>query len=317
MSDNMDSVTELFVSCERNHLNALDAKISWKDAQWKLGAWVPHRGKSDIIVFSTLPGGLKERGYKAPSQGPLPERFQEVAKAIIVFLQRSRNLGFSMVYAYSIALRRLYNALYERKALEIKHATRADFERVVQFLQESEYKNLYDAVAQLKVIADTLDLKKLTIQPINFEHTIKPIESRHEFISLNDTDRAVKQRKRDEKLPSREAMEAFAICTNSPLSDGEEILLRVIDLLIVTGQRGNEVAIIPVDCWVERPTKNAAGEFVKDASENAIVECGIRYFAEKQFQSRVHWLASADVPLARRAIKRLLELTKDARKVAK
>ena len=111
-------------------------------------------------------------------------------------------------------------------------------------------------------------------------------------------------------------MEAYALCTNHPLNDSEEILLRVIDLLIATGQRGNEVAVIPYDCWVERAIRGATSEIVVDSHGQPLMECGIRYFAEKQFQSRVHWLAVSDVPLARRAVNRLKALTKEQREVA-
>lgn len=124
--------------------------------------------------------------------------------------------------------------------------TRGDFDRVVEFLRHSGYKNLYDAISHLQVVADTIDSLQLTEIAIHFEHDAKPEKRRHDYISLHDPDRDVKQRKSDEKLPSREAMEAYALCSNNPLSDSEEILLRVIDLLIATGQRGNEVAVIPL-----------------------------------------------------------------------
>ncbi|MFJ7789296.1 hypothetical protein [Pseudomonas sp. NPDC096925] len=222
-----------------------------------------------------------------------------------------------MVAAYNIAVRRLYNPLFERGAYDPTHLTRADFERVVEFLRESGYKNLYDATSHLKVIADTIDKLQLTEIAIHFEHDARLEKRRHDYISLHDTDRAVKQRKSDERLPSREAMEAYALCTNNPVSEGEEILLRVIDLLIVTGQRGNEVSVIPYDCWVERPIKGELGELVLDAYGKPIAEYGIRYFAEKQFQSRVHWLAASDVHLAKRAVERLKALTIEQREVSK
>ncbi|ETV37105.1 hypothetical protein Q048_00014 [Pseudomonas aeruginosa BWHPSA043] len=232
-------------------------------------------------------------------------------------LQRTRGLKFSMVAAYNIATRRLYNSLYERGEADPLRLMRSDFDRVVGFLRASSYKNLYDAISHLKVIADTIDKFQITEIAIHFEHDVRPEKARHCYISLYDPDREVKQRKSDEKLPSREAMEAYALCTNHPLSDSEEILLRVIDLLIATGQRGNEVTVLPYDCWIERPIKDTAGELVLDIHGKPLIECGIRYFAEKQFQSRVHWLAESDVPLAKRAIERLIALTKEQRTIAK
>lgn len=284
---------------------------------WPVEHWLPQRLKQPTITFETHRQSLEKYGYSVPPKAGLPLGFQDFCKALIVYLQRTRSLKFSMVAAYNIAIRRLYNPLFERGVSDPTQLTRGDFYRVVGFLRESGYKNLYDAISHLQVIADTIDNLQLTEIAIHFEHDAKPEKRRHDYISLHDPDRAVKQRKSDDKLPSREAMEAYALCSNHPRSEGEEILLRVIDLLIATGQRGNEVAVIPYDCWVERPIKGTAGKVVVDANGKPIVECGIRYFAEKQFQSRVHWFAESDVPLARRAVERLKMLTQEQREIAR
>jgi len=278
---------------------------------------LPQRNIQNALTFETHRQALEKTGYLAPPKGPLPFAFQDFCKALIVYLQRTRSLKFSMVAAYNIAVRRLYNPLFERGVSDPTQLTRSDFDRVVGFLCDSGYKNLYDAISHLQVIAEMIDNLQLTEIAIHFEHAAKPEKRRHDYISLHDPDRAVKQRKSDERLPSREAMEAYAVCSNNPLSDGEEILLRVIDLLIATGQRGNEVAVIPYDCWVERPIKGTTGEVVVDANGKPLVECGIRYFAEKEFQSRVHWFAESDVPLARRAVERLKMLTQEQREIAR
>ncbi|HCD9064376.1 hypothetical protein GHU82_26185 [Pseudomonas aeruginosa] len=307
---------EAFVRQERAIFRTLPVETPWESAQWSVGKWLPQRLKQQTITFETHRQSLEQTGYPAPPKAPLPPDFQDFCKAIVVHLQRTRGLKFSMVTAYNIAVRRLYNPLFERRETDPARLTRGDFDRVVNFLRESGYKNFYNAISHLKVIADTMDKLKITEIAIHFEHEARPEKARHDYISLHDPDRAVKQRKSDDKLPSREAMEAYALCTNHPLSDSEEILLRVIDLLIATGQRGNEVAVIPYDCWVERPIKGATGEVVTDAHGKPLVECGLRYFAEKHFQSRVHWLAESDVPLARRAVERLKILTQEQREIA-
>ncbi|MBV7510109.1 hypothetical protein LOY39_12510 [Pseudomonas rhodesiae] len=306
-----------FITQEQAIFQSLPISTPWASPVWGVGSWLPQRDNQHALTFETHRQALEKTGYPAPPKGPLPCTFQDFSKALIVYLQRTRNLKFSMVAAYNIAVRRLYNPLFERRVPDPTQLTRGDFDRVVAFLRDSGYKNLYDAISHLQVIADTIDNLQLTEIAIHFEHDAKPEKRRHDYISLHDPDRAVKQRKSDEKLPSREAMEAYALCSNHPLTEGEEILLRVIDLLIATGQRGNEVAVIPYDCWVERPIKGTAGKVVVDANGKPIVECGIRYFAEKQFQSRVHWFAESDVPLARRAVERLKMLTQEQRELAR
>lgn len=308
---------EGFITQEQAIFQSLPISTSWASSVWDVGSWLPQRDNQHALTFETHRQALEKTGYPAPPKGPLPFTFQDFSKALIVYLQRTRSLKFSMVAAYNIAVRRLYNPLFERGVSDPTQLTRGDFDRVVGFLRESGYKNLYDAISHLQVIADAIDSLQLTEIAIHFEHDAKPEKRRHDYISLHDPDRAVRQRKSDDRLPSREAMEAYALCSNHPISEGEEILLRVIDLLIATGQRGNEVTVIPYDCWVERPIKGTAGKVVVDANGKPIVECGIRYFAEKQFQSRVHWFAESDVPLARRAVERLRMLTQEQRELAR
>jgi hypothetical protein len=308
---------EGFITQEQAFFQSLPISTPWASPVWDVGSWLPQRDNQHALTFETHRQALEKTGYPAPPKGPLPFTFQDFSKALIVYLQRTRNLKFSMAAAYNIAVRRLYNPLFERGVSDPTLLTRGDFDRVVGFLRDSGYKNLYDAISHLQVVADTIDNLQLTETAIHFEHDAKPEKRRHDYISLHDPDRAVRQRKSDDRLPSREAMEAYAFCSNHPISEGEEILLRVIDLLIATGQRGNEVTVIPYDCWVERPIKGTAGKVVVDANGKPIVECGIRYFAEKQFQSRVHWFAESDVPLARRAVERLKVLTQEQRELAR
>lgn len=307
---------EGFINQQQIFFQSLPITTPWESPLWAVERWLPQRQKQQTITFETHRQSLEQNGYPVPPKAALPLDFQDFCKALIVYLQRTRSLKFSMVAAYNIAIRRLYNPLFERCVSDPTKLTRGDFDRVVGFLRESGYKNLYDAISHLQVIADTIDKLQLAEIAIHFGHDAKPEKPRHDYISLHDPDRAVKQRKFDQRLPSQEAMEAYALCTNNPLSEGEEILLRVIDLLIATGLRGNEVAVIPYDCWVERPIKGTTGDVVADANGKPLVECGIRYFAEKQFQSRVHWLAESDIPLARRAVERLKTLTIDQRNMA-
>ncbi|WP_082432324.1 hypothetical protein [Pseudomonas sp. NBRC 111124] len=308
---------ESFIKQEQAIFRLLPISTPWSEAFWRVENWLPQRDPNKhTLTFETHRQLLEKTGYPAPSKGPLPFVYQEFSKALIVYLQRTRNLRFSMVVAYNIAVRRLYNPMFERGVFDPTLLTRGDFDRVIVFLRESGYKNIYDAISHLQVIADTIDSLQLTGMAIHFEHDARPEKRRHDYISLHDPDRAVKERKSNDRLPSREAMEAYALCSNNPFSEGEEILLRVIDLLIATGQRGNEIAVIPYDCWVERQIKATTGELTVDINGNPLVECGIRYFAEKHFQSRVHWLAEGDVPLARRAVERLKALTIEQREIA-
>ncbi|MBM5570742.1 MULTISPECIES: hypothetical protein [Deefgea] len=306
-----------FINNERIYFSGLRLGINWSDVEWNTKDWLPHRGKHQPLIFKPHTSISKIYNPQKALPEILPQPFQDFCKAMLVYLQRTRTLKFAMVHAYSIALRRLYNLLYLREQSSPLSLKCNDFESILRQMQDDGYKNISDAATHFKVIADSIDRKQLLPVSIGFEHSYKAVSTRHGYSTIHDSDAMEKFRRQDEKLPSREALEAYALCTNSPISDGEEILLRVIDLLIATGQRGNEISVLPLDCWVERPIKNSEGDIILDANGNVVIECGIRYYAEKQFQSRIHWFASQDIPFARRAVERLIVLTKDARAIAK
>jgi hypothetical protein len=143
---------------------------------------LPHRHHQHTLTFDAHRQSLEKNGYLAPPRGPLPPAFQDFCKSIIVHLQRIRDLKLGMVTAYNIATRRLYNPLFERNIADPTQLTRGDFERVVQFLRESGYKNVYDVICHLQVIADTMDKLKLTEISIHFENTTKPERTTHDYI---------------------------------------------------------------------------------------------------------------------------------------
>ena len=174
-----------FVTREQALFHSLPISTPWASSLWGVGGWLPQRGKQNTLTFETHRQALEKAGYPSPAKGPLPLVFQDFNKALIVYLQRTRSLKFSMVAAYNIAVRRLYNPLFERRVSDPTQLTRGDFDRVVEFLRVSGYKNLYDAISHLQVIADTIDKLQLTDTAIHFIHDAKPEKSRHEYISLN------------------------------------------------------------------------------------------------------------------------------------
>jgi hypothetical protein len=309
MAKHYETNLSSFIEEERKFLDSIKAIDNWDVPDWGTINWLPHRGTMHTLAFTQWVPGKKRTD-------PLPPDFSEFCKALIVYIQRTKKTGFMAINKYLTACKRLYSVMKERSETSPTQLTRWHFERCVELLIESNYKNLYDAAISLQLIASIIDLKGLTQTRIEFKHTIKISSSRHDYIPLSDLG-SDDVRKNDEKLPSYESLKAYAICTNNPTSDQEEIILRTIDLLIVMGQRINEVTLLPYDCWVEQPILSKKGAQVKDGHGNVIIKTGIRYYAEKKFESRVHWLADQDIPFARRAVQRLKILTEPIRKVAK
>ncbi|MBL7760871.1 MAG: hypothetical protein JNK08_09260 [Sediminibacterium sp.] len=308
-----------FINEERAYFNSLKTGINWDDNKWNVQNWLFHRGSDFALLFNTLsPSQIKISATSSPlpSKRPLPYPMSGFVKAMAVYAQRTRGVGYIAVRNYINECRRIFIFMHDRSEVSPTQLTRWHFEKTIDFLKESGYKNMYDASANLKIIADLIDKKKLTPFLIDFNPGITPARSYHDYKSVKDIEDDTVLAGGD-KMPSYEAMQAYALCTNNPINENEEILLRTIDLLIAMGQRGNEVALIPYDCWVERKIKDKKGNFVKDKHGVDIKKVGIRYYAEKKFTSRVHWFAEQDIQFAKRAVDRLIVLTKDVRKTAK
>ena len=161
---------ESFIAQEKAIFRSLPISTPWAESFWGIGNWLPQRDvNKHALTFETHRQALEKTGYPAPPKGPLPFAFQDFSKALIVYLQRTRSLKFSMVAAYNIAVRRLYNTLFERGVSDPTLLTRGDFDRVVGFLRESGYKNIYDAISHLQVIANTIDNLQLTEFAIHFD----------------------------------------------------------------------------------------------------------------------------------------------------
>lgn len=316
MGSNVEQNLLNFIDEEKKYFQSLNTGINWEDEKWDVSNWLFHRGVKFQILFTTINRIINDAPpyIKFPEKGALPLPYSDFTKACAVYLQRTKGSGIMAIRNYANECRRIHLFMYAKNETKPSQLTRWHFEMAIEFLKDIKYKNLYDTAANLQVIAEIIDKKHLTEKRIDFKHGLI---AEHKFYKVpNDyTDDEI--RKTEEKLPSYEALEAYAICTNSPINDHEEILLRTIDLLIVMGQRGNEVALIPFDCWIEKEDVNSKGDVKIDANGNRILSIGIKYYAEKQFQSRIHWLASQDVPFARRAVERLKILTEEVRKVAK
>jgi hypothetical protein len=307
-----------FIFDEKAYFESLSTGIIWENSKWDANDWLFHRGGDSSLLFTALSSTQIKSvpaGVTIPPKGPLEAPYSDFVKALAVFVHRTKNIGFMAVRNYINECRRIHIFMHARQENCPTRLTRWHFENVIDFLNNAGYKNLYDTSANLKVISEVIDKKQLTPYPIGFT-AVKSQRSYFNYKTQNDhiddNDRAG-----EEKIPSYEAMQAYALCTNNPINDNEEILIRTIDLLIAMGQRGNEVALIPFDCWVENTEKDKSGNPVLDGHGQPIIKKGIRYYAEKDFLSRVHWLADQDILFAERAIGRLKILTINIRAVAK
>lgn len=305
-----------FIEEERKLFKIQVENIVWDDITWNIENWLFHRGTNKLFSFKSQKRFSKElpNYYLKTDGSPLPYPYIDFVKSCISYLKRTKNQKYASLNAYLNEFKRLYVIMHMRGEKSPEKLTRWHFEEVINYLKTIKYKNLYDSATNLKVISNILDSKRITDHPINFIHNIIPVNN---YYSKKEITRTDVDYRNEDKLPSYEALKAYAECTNVPINPNEEILLRAIDLLIATGMRVNEVAFIPYDCWVEKKKLDENGKPIKDANGRIIKYYGLRYYAEKKFQDRIHWLASQDVDFTRRAVFRLKDLTYEVRKTAR
>jgi hypothetical protein len=316
-TENSGQRLQAFIAQERDYFTALRVPVRWEASRWDVSSWLFHRGGDKYLTFYVRPNGIADQPLILPKKMPLPLEFADFCKAMAVFFQRTRGLGYAAVRVYVDDCRRLYNLAHVRKETSPTYLTAWHFEETLRQLDASDYSGIYDTATRLQAVASIIDRYRLTINPVQFIHDVEPTSRYLRYVSFTDPEREEKLRRDDAKLPSAASLEAYAVCTNNPRNGNEEVLLRTIDLLIAMGQRGNEVSCIPVNCWIEKQSKDESGRLVTDTAGTPIVDVGIRYYPLKHFETRIHWFADQDVPLARRAVERLLVLTADARAVAR
>jgi hypothetical protein len=301
-----------FIATERKICESAFPEINWDADTWPILKIDPsYRAIPFDLVFAINSQPIGGRKVEQPQKKThLPSPYREFCKALVVYLKRSTGVKARALYAYLNEAKRLYNVMYFRGETSPADLKNYHFQYLHNYLAEIGYVQLYDATTNLSKISEIIDTLAISMTGTAYKTNEKPKRQHHKA--------KYKGEEPDKKEFSREAVEAYAVITNNPVSEGEEILLRTLDLLFAMGQRANEVTHIPLDCWVERIEKDSQGQLIKiPKTGETIKSYGVRYYAEKKAKDRVHWFADQDVPFARRAVERLKKLTEASRAVAK
>jgi hypothetical protein len=301
-----------FIATERNFCKVIFPELDWDADAWSILKLDPsYRAIPFDLVFTVNSQPIEGRKIEQPKKKtPLPSPYREFCKALVVYLKRSSGIKARAIYAYLNEAKRLYNVMYFRGETSPTQLKNYHFQYMHDYLAEIGYVQMYDATINLSKISTIVDSMGISVSGTSFKTREKPKRQHFNIKYMGE--------KPNGKVFSQEAVEAYAVATNNPLSEGEEILLRTLDLLFAMGQRANEVTHIPLNCWVERSEKDSQGRLVRiPKTDDVIKTYGIRYYAEKMSKDRVHWFADQDAPFARQAVERLKILTKDSRAVAK
>lgn len=170
-------------------------------------------------------------------------------------------------------------------------------DEITDFIKNKYSVNYMCAVnSELKKIVSFLTENHFTYKYIGgWKSSIK--DNRNYFKSNDE---------QNKKLPTEDVMYIFADIFKQDLTDVRDIFTTsTFALLMSAPSRISEVLSLSIDCIFTNKTRNGDQKW------------GLRFWAGKGFGGDIKWIPSTMVPITQKAIYRIIELTKVARKFAK
>jgi hypothetical protein len=281
---------EAFVALCRNS-DVLAARKQFDKNVWDCGY---HKGQNKVIraVFSTREAA-QERKYE-PS---LPHPFLDFAKAILVYLQDMRPVASPNPRI--AALRCLEAAL--RESSKGSRPTAVDetvLDSAVELARQGVTPSVaYRTAGQLEEIAELMRSKGFIPLRQRWSHGLKKPQERSSRIS----EEALTARQ--EKLPSAATLRALGAIFHDAIDPPDVLVSSYTGLMLCAPERINEVLRLGRNCFVE-----GEGEFRG--------KLGLRWAGSKGFENTTKWLPTEMIPIARKAVANIIEVTSPAQKLA-
>ena len=285
-----------YIRSAKNQITVPD--VEWANSRWK-----------GIGVFVKLGGARGAPKSNIDPANLLDSAFRDFAKAY-VRERHSHNPGESRAQHIDrlSALRLTEAVLIELHGNADPLLIGRDVLDRATVLARKHFKNqaLYKAGRALQAMASALVEKG--VLPLELKDWVNPIPV---YRSVGDTVGSAGDRARLSKLPDGEALAVLADIFNRALDPSDDRYHRdiyttsVAALLLSAPSRGQEVHRLPANVLVKATDKFGAEQ------------TGLRLHASKGFGAYVKWVWSGMVPVAQRAIDRLLAITEEARALAR
>lgn len=270
--------------------DVLGAKGQFDKNVWTLG-YFKGQNKVNRVVFSTLEASRDDK--PEPS---LPRPFLDFAKATLINLHDLKPVESQAPRI--AALRCLEAAL--RESGKGSRPTAVDeivLDSAVVIAREVSAAVAYRTAGQLKSIAEFMHSKGFITLRQSWSHGLRKPDERGSRISQEALTA------RQEKLPSRATLRALAAIFHDAIEPSDVMVSSATGLLLCAPERINEVMRLRRNCLVE-----GDGEYLG--------KLGLRWSGSKKAVDTVKWLPTEMVPIARKAVANLIEVTTPAQKVA-
>lgn len=282
----------VFIEFAKNELTLFGA-IDWDSNHWDVSDYMKLKGR-DVSINLNFTDLDTIRNAKSTNQ-PLSDPFNDFAKA---FMRYRYGLNPEpSVRSYIQALRVLERALVE-------NGGSADITRVdASILNRSEqiaigkWKSPAGVGGNLERIAEFMDDHYFTPMPLMWKSSIPPNKNTPKRVGPEA------DAEREKKLPTPAARDALAKAFVMATEPRDIIVSAIGALLVSSPDRANELVMLPEDCEVYQEL------YGKEVF-------GIRWWPSKGAEPMVKWIVETMKDVAIDAIKRIKELTAEARKMA-
>lgn len=276
-----------FINFCRYQLNAFGKELDWESPVWK-----------GFVTFKKVGKG----NYRIKKEDIMHDDYIDFAKAYLryqQFLKPVKNYGNIM-----IALRCLEMALLKmcRNAF-IYNISVIVLDEAMQIAKQFFHKNTvikcgFNLEELAKFVSDNRMAKSEFIEwKYPERYTVK-----QNYLSME------KNKDRQKKLPNESALFAIAGIFSKPdseLNDRDLFTTSVFALLMCAPCRISEILALSADCEITQ------------TDSYGIERYGLRFFSLKGYGANIKWIPTVMVPVAKKAISRLLKLSENARALAK
>lgn len=286
--------------------------VVWEKYRWDISEFQSTRNAAKqrraFLVFSQHANRQIKARCSIAEERPFTGCFMEFAKSFVKH-RHTRNPKTAANHMTAIrALRYLYATLeaahYDATSLTQRHFLQAAGAASRRETSSSAYR----IGVHLEEMAREMDRYHLTRVQFRFRNPIP----RTSGVDRNTVDAKAR---RDAKLPSEEVFLALSRLSNrSDLARTDRILIRCVELFVVTGFRMSELVELALDCLIR---EEAALPSVSDVTDSAKrMRLAIGYKARKGGGHSGKWVPDVAIPLVERAIHTLKTECASAREVA-
>ena len=166
-----------FIKTEKIFFKEYYPNLNFDNDKWPLHKIFPNWKYSKTRTLSFTPiskGGIKLKGFNnPPPRSVIPKEVNNIIKALLLFIIRSKNIQSNAADTYLRVLRGIYHVMFTRNEIFFLNVNNDYFCFLEEYyLQSHDKNNAYNACVHLKCIGNLLDEYQLTKHRIMYTPSI-------------------------------------------------------------------------------------------------------------------------------------------------